>query len=139
MIGIKPKIFPNLKIHGKRLGTCRQIIQSVGTDIDSKGRLWMIDSGSTICHPKLIIYDLLYLNEGEVLCMLNQIFLIKLSFTEVQFQTFNNIKDKTFNSILVDPILAGLTDSRAYISLVNEEFLFVYSFNERKIGKLKFM
>lgn len=59
--------------------------------------------------------------------------------TEVQFQTFNNIKDKTFNSILVDPVLAENDDSRAYISLINEEFLFVYSFNERKVGKLKFM
>lgn len=64
MIGIKPKVFPNQKIHRKRSGTCRQIIQGVATDIDSKGRLWLIDSGSQICHPKLIIYDLLYLNEG---------------------------------------------------------------------------
>jgi hypothetical protein len=62
-LGIKPKLFPNEKVHQRRQGKCRGIQQARTTDIDSKGRLWLIDNGSESCHPKLSIYDLLYMNE----------------------------------------------------------------------------
>lgn len=35
----------------------------LGTDIDSNGRLWVLDGGNEICQPKLIIFDLLYFND----------------------------------------------------------------------------
>lgn len=62
-LGIKPKVFPNDKVHQRRQGKCRGIQKARATDVDPKGRLWLIDNGSDSCHPKLSIYDLLYMNE----------------------------------------------------------------------------
>jgi hypothetical protein len=48
------------------------------------------------------------------------------------------LKGKVFSKILVDPMNSENGDSRAFIALKNEDFLLVYSLNERKLGKLKF-
>lgn len=121
MMNIRPKIFPNEKRFHHLAGKCRNVLNAQVTDIDSRGRLWLLDNGSSTCEPKLIIYDLLYRNE------------------EVQLQTFNNLKDKKFAGIIVDPIASINHDTRAYLSLHSEDYLLIYSFNERKLGKLKFM
>lgn len=121
MMSIKPKVFPNEKRFQQLTGKCRNVLSAQVTDIDSKGRLWLLDNGSMTCEPKLIIYDLLYRNE------------------EVQMQTFNNLKDKSFAGIIVDPIVSLNNDIRAYLSLHSQDYLLIYSFNERKLGKLKFM
>lgn len=63
LIGVKPKIFPNESEFKKRTGKCRGIQQAKCTDIDEKGRLWMIDEGNEKCAPKIFVYDLLYFNE----------------------------------------------------------------------------
>lgn len=121
MMSIRPNIFPNEKRFYQLAGKCRNVLNAQVTDIDTKGRLWLLDNGSVFCDPKLIIYDLLYRNE------------------EVQLQTFNNLKEKSFAGIIVDPIASINHDTRAYLSLLSEDYLFIYSFNERKLGKLKFM
>lgn len=56
---IPPKIFPNDLSHSKRPSDCNGIIQAVGTTVDSTGLLWVIDSGSKYCLPKLLVYDLM--------------------------------------------------------------------------------
>lgn len=59
-IGSRPKIFPSETQHRQK---CRNVQQAKATDIDGKGRLWVVDEGTTFCAPKLFIYDLLYFNE----------------------------------------------------------------------------
>ncbi len=60
LLGVQPKIFPN-EFHKSR--KCRSIQNAVTTDIDNKGRLWVMDEGNSFCSPKLFVYDLLYFNE----------------------------------------------------------------------------
>lgn len=90
------------------------------TEIDSSGRLWVIDNGSHLCPPKLVIFDLLYFN------------------TEVHFQSFAGLMGKDFVNIVVDPVSSESGDTRAYLTMKSEPYLLVYSLNERKLGKLKF-
>lgn len=120
IIGAKPKIFPSESSHLRRAGKCKGIKQAQSTDIDVNGRLWMIDNGNEACSAKIVVYDLLYFND------------------EVHLQAFGGLKGKLFSKIIVDPISCENGDTRAYISMINEDYLLVYSFNERKLGKLKF-
>ncbi|XP_070505759.1 uncharacterized protein yellow-k [Chironomus tepperi] len=120
LIGVKPKIFPSESQFKKRSGKCRGIQQGKATDIDEKGRLWLIDEGTDKCAPKIFVYDLLYFNE------------------EVHFMAFDLLLGKKFSKIVVDPVQCENGDTRAYISLYGQDYLLVYSMNERKIGKLKF-
>lgn len=57
---------------------------------------------------------------------------------QVHFQAFGGLKDKQVSKISVDPIACENGDVRAYISMFDEDYLLVYSLNERKLGKLKF-
>lgn len=57
---------------------------------------------------------------------------------QVHFQAFGGLKNKRFSKIIVDPVPCENGDVRAYIGMVNENYLLVYSMNERKLGKLKF-
>lgn len=120
IIGSKPKSFPSESSHLRRAGKCKGIKQAQSTDIDANGRLWMIDNGNEACSAKIVIYDLLYFND------------------EVHLQAFGGLKGKIFSKIVVDPINCENGDTRAYISMIDEDYLLVYSFNERKLGKLKF-
>lgn len=52
--------------------------------------------------------------------------------------TFDLLLSKRFSKIIVDPLQTENGDTRAYISLYEEDYLLVYSMNERKVGKLKF-
>lgn len=56
---IPPKIFPSDLSLAKRSSECNGIIQAVGTTIDSTGLLWVIDTGSEYCLPKLLVFDLM--------------------------------------------------------------------------------
>ncbi|CRL08204.1 CLUMA_CG020969, isoform A [Clunio marinus] len=120
IIGVKTKIFPSDVVYLKRYGKCKGIKQAQSTDIDSNGRLWMIDNGNEICSAKLIVYDLLYFND------------------EVHFQAFGGLKGKRFAKIIVDPIQSANGDVRVYLSTSEDDYLYVYSLNERKLGKIKF-
>lgn len=120
IIGVKPKIFPSESSHLRRVGKCKGIKQAKSTDIDTNGRLWLIDNGNEACSAKIVVYDLLYFND------------------EVHLQAFGGLKGKTFSKIVIDPINSENGDTRAYISMIDEDYLLVYSFNERKLGKLKF-
>ncbi|KAG5669451.1 hypothetical protein PVAND_017338 [Polypedilum vanderplanki] len=121
LIGSKAKVFPNeIYFQKKKANRCREVQQAKATDIDEKGRLWLIDEGNEICAPKLFVFDLLYFNE------------------EIHFTSFGLLQGKKFSKIIVDPVESENGDVRAYLSLYNEDYLLVYSFDERKIGKLKF-
>jgi hypothetical protein len=120
IIGTKPKIFPSEQTHERRLGKCKGIKQATSTEIDVNGRLWMIDNGNEMCSAKIIVYDLLYFND------------------EIHFQAFGGLKGKKFSKIVIDPVQSENGDQRVYLSMIDEDYLLVYSFNERKLGKLKF-
>jgi hypothetical protein len=48
------------------------------------------------------------------------------------------LQGKKFAKLIIDPITSENGDTRAFIALKNEDYLLVYSLNERKLGKLKF-
>lgn len=77
-IGSRPKIFPSETQHRQK---CRNVQQAKTTDIDGKGRLWVVDEGTQLCAPKLFIYDLLYFNE-EVRSIFFNLLCIKLFFLD---------------------------------------------------------
>lgn len=79
-IGSRPKIFPSESQHRQK---CRNVQQARATDIDGKGRLWVVDEGTQYCAPKLFIYDLLYFNEE----VSEKIFMVRY-FNEVFFFRF---------------------------------------------------
>lgn len=60
LLGVPPKVFPSESQQGRK---CRAIQNAIATDIDNKGRLWVIDEGTQFCTPKIFIFDLLYFNE----------------------------------------------------------------------------
>lgn len=76
-IGSRPKIFPSESQHRQK---CRNVQQARATDVDGKGRLWVVDEGTQYCAPKLFIYDLLYFNEE----VSEKIFMVRY-FNEVFF------------------------------------------------------
>ncbi|XP_065336616.1 protein yellow-like [Cloeon dipterum] len=53
-----PKLipFPSRKMH--RMGGCNKIEEARGLQVDSVGRLWVLDRGSDYCNAKLWIFDL---------------------------------------------------------------------------------
>lgn len=79
-IGSRPKIFPSESQHRQK---CRNVQQARATDVDGKGRLWVVDEGTQYCAPKLFIYDLLYFNEE----VSEKIFMVRY-FNEVFFFRF---------------------------------------------------
>ncbi|CAB3382142.1 Hypothetical predicted protein [Cloeon dipterum] len=54
-----PKLtpFPSWDMHGK-IGDCDKIEEARGLEVDSVGRLWLLDSGSNTCNAKLWTIDL---------------------------------------------------------------------------------
>ncbi|XP_065336297.1 protein yellow-like isoform X2 [Cloeon dipterum] len=54
-----PKLtpFPSWDMHGK-IGDCDKIEEARGLEVDSVGRLWVLDSGSNTCKAKLWTIDL---------------------------------------------------------------------------------
>lgn len=136
IIGVKPTIYPSEEVHLRKAGKCKGVKKAVATDIDSSGRLWLIDEGHDICSAKLVVWDLLYFN-SEVMEFLLKCQTHVPQF-QIHFQAFGGLRGKQFSKIVVDPANLENGDSRAYISLKNEDFLLVYSLNERKLAKLKF-
>ncbi|CAB3383653.1 Hypothetical predicted protein [Cloeon dipterum] len=49
--------FPSWDMHGEA-GDCDKIEAAKGLEVDSVGRLWVLDDGSSKCQPKLWIFDL---------------------------------------------------------------------------------
>lgn len=60
LLPIQSRIFPNQLSHAKSQCDCNGIVQTIQTAIDrNNGLLWLIDNGSKLCAPKLLIFDLL--------------------------------------------------------------------------------
>lgn len=60
LLPIQSRVFPNYLSHAKSHCDCNGIVQTTQTAIDrNNGLLWLIDNGSKLCAPKLIIFDLL--------------------------------------------------------------------------------
>ncbi|XP_065336383.1 protein yellow-like [Cloeon dipterum] len=63
-----PKLtpFPSLDLHLNESGNCEKIHTAEGLQVDSVGRLWVLDEGSFKCNTKLRIFDL-YNSETEII------------------------------------------------------------------------
>lgn len=59
---IRPSVlaFPNLESQTLSTGNCSKLISITGLDIDSRGRLWVLDSShiDNKCPAKIIVFDL---------------------------------------------------------------------------------
>ncbi|XP_055608790.1 uncharacterized protein LOC129756062 [Uranotaenia lowii] len=93
----------------------------IGTDVDSVGRLWILDQGvdQNQCSAKLIIRSLMLIPNKE----------IRYDFS------FNN--NRIYRSIVVDPARSVDGDTRAFITLENTDYLLFFSLLKRSFGKLK--
>ncbi|GAB0091057.1 hypothetical protein DMENIID0001_058540 [Sergentomyia squamirostris] len=112
--------FPNGLAHALgevSAGKCQKIIQSFRTDVDAKGRLWMMDSGSRECPPKMIVYNLHSPWSNEVH---RHIFENSLNFTSLTVDPLENIK--------------GFT--RAFLTMMDSNCLVVYSLEEKTFATL---
>ncbi|XP_065334479.1 protein yellow-like [Cloeon dipterum] len=98
-----PKItpFPSWDMHG--IGNCNKIEYASGLDVDTVGRLWVLDSGSSQCKSKIWIIDLMNNNE------INHI------------PSFSS--DGSMHDLVLDETA---NETFAYISLWGEEYIVVY-------------
>ncbi|XP_065336575.1 protein yellow-like [Cloeon dipterum] len=64
-----PKLtpFPSWDMHKDEHGDCNKIEEAKGLEVDSFGRLWVIDSGSENCNAKLWIFNLANNDKTELI------------------------------------------------------------------------
>lgn len=100
---------------------CDQLNHVIYTDIDSGARLWILDRGDRegFCSPKLIVRSLMLVTNKEI---------------RYEFGTSSN----TFHSVVVDPIKASDGDTRAFVTMLDTDYLLLFSLFKQTFGKLKF-
>ncbi|XP_053670830.1 uncharacterized protein LOC128721133 [Anopheles nili] len=104
--------------------SCRGLTHVRGTDIDRLARLWVLcgsDFRNSGCPPKLVIRSLLSPGTGEI-----------------QHRLRRPDTNPQFHTIVVDPVPASDGDTRAFITLLDQDFILLYSLFKRTIGMLKF-
>ncbi|XP_035894074.1 uncharacterized protein LOC118504097 isoform X2 [Anopheles stephensi] len=104
--------------------TCRGLRRVLGTDIDRLARLWVL-CGAEVrdeldCPPKLVIRSLISPGTGEI------------------HHRFGRADQQRLHAIVVDPVPASDGDTRAFITLVDQDHVLLYSLFKRTIGKLQF-
>lgn len=119
-IGIRPRILCDHEPNVLR-ECCDQLIHVISTDIDSGARLWILDRGDDegLCSPKLVIRSLILVGSKEI---------------QYEFSTSSN----TFHSVVVDPIKASDGDTRAFVTMLDTDYLLLFSLSKQTFGKLKF-
>lgn len=105
----RARALPSKDFHHHR--NCKYLQQVISTDVDIRGRLWVLDEGSkdSLCSAKLMVINI-YTN------------LI------VQVYHFED-RDLNFSSVLADPTLSQETQ-RCYIGVSNANVLFVCKLGE---------
>lgn len=119
-IGIRPRILCDHEPNVLR-ECCDQLIHVISTDIDSGARLWILDRGDDegLCSPKLVIRSLILVGSKEI---------------QYEFST----SGYTFHSVVVDPIKASDGDTRAFVTMLDTDYLLLFSLSKQTFGKLKF-
>ncbi|XP_050080771.1 uncharacterized protein LOC126568352 [Anopheles maculipalpis] len=104
--------------------SCRGLRRVLGTDIDRLARLWVLcgaeDRDELDCPPKLVIRSLLSPGTGEI------------------HHRFGGAVQQRFHAIVVDPVTASDGDTRAFITLLDQDHVLLYSLFKRTVGKLQF-
>ncbi|XP_062559626.1 uncharacterized protein LOC134224308 [Armigeres subalbatus] len=100
---------------------CDHLNHVICTDVDSGARLWILDRGDNegFCSPKIVIRSLILVPNKEIM---------------YQFSTSSN----AFHSIVVDPIKASDGDTRAFVTMVDTDYILIFSLFKQTFGKLKF-
>uniref|UniRef100_A0A182JYU4 Uncharacterized protein n=1 Tax=Anopheles christyi TaxID=43041 RepID=A0A182JYU4_9DIPT len=105
--------------------SCRGLTNVLGTDIDRLARLWVLCGQPALnegtCPPKLVIRSLLSPGTGEI---------------QHRFPRADH--EQRFHAIVVDPVPASDGDTRAIITLFDQDYVLLYSLFKRSIGKLQF-
>ncbi|KAL5289788.1 hypothetical protein ACFFRR_009671 [Megaselia abdita] len=107
-----PKIFPDKALHALTVSekkNCFLIQQVIQTEIDNLYRLWVIDEGNEHCEPKILLYDLL---RGNM---------------EVARLKCKILIGKKIISIKLDPNTACHSKYKIYITVENEDTIYVYN------------
>ncbi|CAB3383651.1 Hypothetical predicted protein [Cloeon dipterum] len=110
-----PKLtpFPSWDINGKK-GDCNKIEAAAGLQVDSIGRLWVLDSGSNTCKAKLWITDLINNDQTKLIH---------------RFSFRHNMHD-----LVLDETPNG---TFAYISRINQPIIFVFSLERNESWSVK--
>lgn len=98
---------------------CQRIIQSYRTGVDGHGRLWMVDSGSWECPPKIIVYNLKSPWNNEI-----------------HRHVFENATEGIFTSLSIDPVDHAGRFTRAYLTVRGSNCIVTYSLEEKKFWTL---
>uniref|UniRef100_A0A182JI86 Uncharacterized protein n=1 Tax=Anopheles atroparvus TaxID=41427 RepID=A0A182JI86_ANOAO len=101
--------------------SCRGLRNVLGTDVDRLARLWILSGPERHCRPKLTIRSLLSPTTGEI---------------EHRFRRPES--ELRFHTIMVDPVPASDGDTRAFLTLLDQDYLLIYSLFKRSMGKLQF-
>ncbi|CAB3377141.1 Hypothetical predicted protein [Cloeon dipterum] len=106
-----PKLtpFPSWDMHG--VGDCKKIQEARGLEVDSVGRLWVLDSGSRSCNTKLWFIHLSELDRTE------------------RIHVFQYLRYTHMNDLVLDETPNG---SLAYISSRGERHIVVFSLERRE-------
>ncbi|XP_034939902.1 major royal jelly protein 1-like [Chelonus insularis] len=119
----QPSVKPFPSLQEQSLGDdCDNIISVTGLDIDSRGRLWVLDSPTSVdCSAKIIIFDL-------------------HRRTEVSRSTLTGVATKELKTIVIDPTI-GLYGYRGYVGDPGDESIIVYNIGRtgQKWWKLKLL
>ncbi|XP_058826782.1 uncharacterized protein LOC131686804 [Topomyia yanbarensis] len=117
--GIRPRVLSD-DSH-ELVDSCEGLKYVIGTDVDRVARLWILDRGdsSAACNPKILIRSLIITTTKEI---------------SYDLRTPN----REFHSIVVDPIQASDGDTRAFITLINTDYLLMFSLFKREVGKFTF-
>jgi hypothetical protein len=99
---------------------CDEMAQSIMTNIDQHGQLWILDSGTRECGPKLLVYN------------------TRFRFYRLASQSLSLYKNWTFASVVVDTALAEDGNTKAFLSVKSSNFLLVYSLLTKRLAKLEF-
>lgn len=110
--------FPTTKL--KPFANQNNLITCKRMDIDSRGRLWILDvPKSNEVIPKILVYN-------------------TLTYTELLSCDLKNVLKNNLNTIIIDPVVNAFTGSRAYIGYSNENEILVYSLKDHRYWRLKF-
>ncbi|XP_055700473.1 uncharacterized protein LOC129800231 [Phlebotomus papatasi] len=106
--------FPSNSAHSPA-NKCQRIIQSYRTGVDCHGRLWMVDSGSWECPPKIIVYNLKSPWNNEI-----------------HRHVFENATEGIFTSLSIDPVDHAGRFTRAYLT-VRGRLLYLYDQSQNSL------
>ncbi|XP_043281375.1 uncharacterized protein yellow-k isoform X2 [Venturia canescens] len=110
------RIFPKSAL---AFDKCHKLSSVVALDIESRGRLWVLDAPEDHdCSAKILVYDL------------------RRNDLEIARTDLGGVRKENLKSLVIDPVY-GLWGPRAYVGDPGDESIIVYSLFKRRWWRLK--